>query len=66
MSTRLTTRSLYAQTEPLHVLKPGENIIGYVKRLGAMTEWVIAREAQERPKSIRRHDGRLKKRHRAH
>ena len=69
----MLTRSLYSPTEP-RLLRPGERIIGSVEGLGIMPEWVIAQDSppvaarkapRQRPARLRRHDGRLRKRHRA-
>ncbi|MHB1131668.1 MAG: hypothetical protein ACYC4L_04700 [Chloroflexota bacterium] len=62
MGTRLITRSLYVATEPQHLLRAGECIIGSVERSEILTEWMIGREVAKRSRGLRRHDGRLRKR----
>lgn len=58
-------RSLFAASEPTHILRPGERIIGAVEAVGTMTEWMIESKTKRR-KRFSRFDahGRLRKRRR--
>ncbi len=57
-------RTLYAQTEPRHLLRSGERVLGSVVRAGLWPEWYIEREPTKKVPKLRRHDGRLRKRQR--
>jgi hypothetical protein len=59
---RLSVRTLYAQTEPLHLLRRGERIVGQVVTDEYLPLWTIGHEWRPAQQGRRRHDGRLRKR----